>query len=132
MRNMKSLHIFQNYVIKEEKFLGTLWECEKPKVNVTQRSPWNSIYVTFSFMRMVRISLLILSVDRWIRVDYSPHFFSPLSCELWKYFVGFISCWSLTYLDYSLILWVIWIILSRNMCCELFPSWMPSSRWLSN
>ena len=65
MRNMKSLHIFHNYVIKrEEKFQGTLWECDKKKVNVTQRSPWNSIYVTFSFMRSVGTSLLILSVDR--------------------------------------------------------------------
>ena len=71
---MKSLHIFQFIVIKrEEKFQGTLWECEKPKVNVTQRSPWNSIYVTFSFEREVITSLLILSVDRLMRADYSPH-----------------------------------------------------------
>ena len=73
MRNIKSLHIFHNYVIKEEKFQGTLWESKKPKVNVTQRSPWNSIYVTFSFERRVRTSLLILSIDRLMRVDYSPH-----------------------------------------------------------
>ena len=50
---MKSLHIFLFIVIKkEEKFQGSLWEnerpkstleYEKPRVNVTQRSPWNSI-----------------------------------------------------------------------------------------
>ena len=80
---MKSLHIFRIIVIKiEEKFQGSLWkyekpkvtlEYEKPRVNVTQRSPWNSIYVTFSFERRVETSLLILSVDRLMRVDYSPH-----------------------------------------------------------
>ena len=65
MRNMKSLHIFLIIVIKrEEKFQGSLWEYEKPKANVTQRSPWNSIYVTFSFMRGAETSLLILFVDQ--------------------------------------------------------------------
>ena len=74
MRNMKSLHIFLIIVIKREaKFQGSLWEYEKPKVNATQRSPWNSIYVTFSFMRRDGTSLLILFVDRLMRVDYSPH-----------------------------------------------------------
>jgi hypothetical protein len=62
---MKSLYNFLIIVIKrEEKFQGSLWEYEKPKVNVTQRSPWNSIYVTFIFMRRVGTSLLILFVDR--------------------------------------------------------------------
>jgi hypothetical protein len=80
---MKSLHIFLFIVIKrEEKFQGSLWEnerpkatleYEKPRVNVTQRSPWKSIYVSFSFMRGARISLIILSVERLMRVDYSPH-----------------------------------------------------------
>ena len=84
MRNIKSLHIFQIIVIKREenskghfgnmKIQNTLWECENPKVNVTQRSPWNSIYVTFSFGRRVGTSLLILYVYRLMRVDYSPHF----------------------------------------------------------
>jgi hypothetical protein len=83
MGNMKSLYIFLIIVIKrEEKFHGSLWEYEKPKVtleyekprvNVTQRSPWNAIYVTFSFMRRDITSLLILFVDRLMRVDYSPH-----------------------------------------------------------
>ena len=83
MRNMKSLHIFRIIVIeREEKFQGSLWEYEKPKatlecenqrVNVTQRSPWNSIYVTFSFERRDIASLLILFIDRLMRVDYSPH-----------------------------------------------------------
>ena len=41
--------------------------------NVTQRSSWNSIYVTFSFERGAETSPLILSVDRLMRVDYSPH-----------------------------------------------------------
>ena len=80
---MKSLHIFQIIVIKREenskghfgnvKSQKTLWECENPKVNVTQRSPWNSIYVTFSFERKVETSPLILSVNWLMRVDYSPH-----------------------------------------------------------
>ena len=80
---MKSLHIFLFIVIKtEEKFQGSLWENENPKatleyenprVNATQRSPWNSIYVTFSLKRKVETSLLILSVEWLMRVDYSPH-----------------------------------------------------------
>ena len=57
----------------EEKFQGTLWEYEKPKVNVTQRSSWNSIYVTFSFERGVGTSLLMLLVDWLMRVYCSPH-----------------------------------------------------------
>ena len=62
---MKSLHIFLNLCkLREEKFQGTVWEYEKPKINVTQRSPWNSIYVTFSFERDAKTSLLILSIDR--------------------------------------------------------------------
>ena len=83
MRNMKSLHIFLFIVIKrEEKFQGSLWEnerpkgtleYEKPRVNVTQRSPWNSIYVTFSFEREAGTYLLILSVDQLMRENYSPH-----------------------------------------------------------
>jgi hypothetical protein len=84
MRNMKSLHIFRIIVIKREeknskshfgnmKSQKTLWECENPKVNVTQRSPWNFIYVTFSFERGAETSLLILFVDQLMRVDYSPH-----------------------------------------------------------
>ena len=74
MRNMKSLHIFLIIVIKrEEKLQGSLWEYERTKVNVTQRSPWKYIYVTFSFMRRAETSLLILYVDQLMRVDYSPH-----------------------------------------------------------
>ena len=83
MRDMKSLHNFLFIVIKrEEKFQGSLWEnqrpkstleYEKPRVNVTKTSPWKSIYVTFSFMRMAKTSLLILFVERLMRVDYSPH-----------------------------------------------------------
>jgi hypothetical protein len=33
--------------LKKKKFQGTLWEYDNTKVNVTQRSPWNSIYVSF-------------------------------------------------------------------------------------
>ena len=83
MRNMKSLHIFQFIVIKrEEKFQESLWEnerskttleYEKPRVKCNPRSSWISIYVTFSFERRVETSLLILSVDRFMRADYSPH-----------------------------------------------------------
>ena len=83
MRNMKTLHIFLFIVIKrEDKFQGSLWKNERPKatleyenptVNVTQRSPWKSIYETFSFMRRPETSLLILSIERLMRLDYSPH-----------------------------------------------------------
>ena len=83
MWNMKSLYIFLIIVSKrEDKFQGSLWEYknpkvtleyEKPRVNVTQRSPWNYIHVTFSFMRRVVTSLLILYVDRLMKVDFSPH-----------------------------------------------------------
>ena len=83
MRNMKSLHIFQIIVIKRgEKFQESLCEnerskatleYEKPRVNATQRSPWKTIYITFSFTRRVETSLLILSIERLMRVDYSPH-----------------------------------------------------------
>jgi hypothetical protein len=50
--------------LREEKFQGTLWKYGNPKVNVTQRSHWNSIHVTFSFERGVRTSLLMLLVDQ--------------------------------------------------------------------
>ena len=70
--NMKSLLFSLFIYLREDKFKGTLWEYENPKVNVTQRSPWNSIYVTFSFMRRAGNSLLILFVDQLMRVDYSP------------------------------------------------------------
>ena len=70
---MKRLLFSLFMYLREEKFQGTLWECEKPKVNVTQKSPWNSIYVTFSFERRDGTSLLMLLVDRLMRVDCSPH-----------------------------------------------------------
>ena len=83
MRNMKSLHIFHNYVTKEKRnsksHFGKMkgqkppWNIKIQGSNVTQRSSWNSIYVTFSFMRKVETSLLILYVDRLMRADYSPH-----------------------------------------------------------
>jgi hypothetical protein len=69
MTNMKSLHIFQNYVIIEKRNSKGRFENVK-----SQSSPWNYIYVTFSFVRRVETSLLILLVDRSMRVDYSPHF----------------------------------------------------------
>ena len=42
---MNILLIFQIYLNTKEKFQGTLWEYENTRVNVTQRSAWNSIYV---------------------------------------------------------------------------------------
>ena len=60
---MKSL-LFSLFIhLREEKFEETLWKYEKPKVNVTQRSPWNSIYVKLSHQNGVRTSLLMLNVD---------------------------------------------------------------------
>ena len=49
------------------------WNMKIQGSNVTQRSSWNSIYVTFSFERGAGISLLILFVDWLMRADYSPH-----------------------------------------------------------
>ena len=60
-------------LLREDKFQGTLWEYENPKVNVTQRSPWNSIYVTFSIERGVVTSILMILVGRLMRADHSPH-----------------------------------------------------------
>ena len=84
MRNMKSLHIFRIIVIKKEnknskshfgKMKGQkpLWNVKIQGSNVTQRSSCNSIYVTFSFERGAKTSLLILSIDQLMRADYSPH-----------------------------------------------------------
>ena len=70
---MKSLLFSLFIYLREEKFQGTLWEYENPKVNVMQRSPWNSIYVTFSYERGVGTSLLMLLVDQLMKANYSPH-----------------------------------------------------------
>ena len=39
----------------------------------SQRSPWNSIYVTFLFERGDGTSLLMLLVDPLMKADYYPH-----------------------------------------------------------
>ena len=67
------------------------WNMKSQGSNVTQRSSWNSIYVTFSFERGAEISLLILVVAQLMRADYSPHFLE--SIELWvvEEFVSLIS-----------------------------------------
>ena len=70
---MKSLMFSLFIYLREEKFQGTLWEYENPKVNATQRSPWKFIYVALSFERRDETSLLLLLVDRLMRVDCSPH-----------------------------------------------------------
>lgn len=49
------------------------WNMKRQGSNVTQRSSWNSIYVSFSFERGVGTSLLILIVAQLMRADYSPH-----------------------------------------------------------
>jgi uncharacterized protein involved in tellurium resistance len=67
---MKSLHIFRIYVNQEEEIPRDTLEYEKPRVNVTQRSPWNSIYVNFSHEKGARTSLLMLLVDRLMKEDY--------------------------------------------------------------
>ena len=85
---MKSLHVFQIIVIKREenskshfgKMKGQTppWNMKSQGSNVTQRSSWNSIYVTFSFERGVRTSLLILLAAQLMRADYSPHFLESI------------------------------------------------------
>ena len=64
MRNMKSLPIFHNYVIKEKRNSKGHFGNVKSQRSVTQRSRWSSSYVTFSFVRRSGTSLLILYVDR--------------------------------------------------------------------
>ena len=66
---MKSLPIFQIYLNTKKKFQGTLWKYEKPRVNVTQRSPWNSIYVNSLHEKGARTSLLMLNVNRLMKED---------------------------------------------------------------
>ena len=66
---MKSLPIFQIYLNTKKKFQGTLWEYENPRVNVPHRSPWNSIYVNSLHEKGVGTSLLMLIVDRLMKVD---------------------------------------------------------------
>ena len=66
---MKSLDIFQIYVNKEEKIPRDILGNEKPKVNVTQRSPWNSIYVNFSHEEGDGTSLLMILVDWLMKED---------------------------------------------------------------
>ena len=46
--------------------------------NVTQRSSWNSIYVSFSFERGAKTSLIILVVAQLMRADYSPHYLESI------------------------------------------------------
>ena len=133
MRNMKSLQIFQNYVIKEKRnSKGYFGECERPKANVTQRSPWNSIYVTFLFEIRVETFLLMLLVDWLMRAYYCPH--SLYSFELW---VVEVFCWfdfmlfiaicglfsyAMSNMDHFECKHVLWIV---SFC-------MPNLIWLSN
>ena len=65
---MKSLHIFQIYVIKEK--INSKGHFGNMK---SQRSPWNSIYVKFSHENRAGTSLLMLLVDRLLKENYSPH-----------------------------------------------------------
>ena len=67
---MKSLVFSLIIYLRENKFQGTLWEYEKTKVKVTQRSPWNSMYVTLSYERDAITFLLMLLVDWLMKEDY--------------------------------------------------------------
>ena len=71
---MKNLPIFQIYLNTKKKFQGTLWEYENPKVNVTQRSPWNSIYVNSLHEKGVETSLLMLNVNQLMKKDLFSSF----------------------------------------------------------
>lgn len=59
--------------------------------NVTQRSSWNSIYVTFSFERGAGTSLLILIAAQLMKADYSPHFLESIELSDVEEFVSLIS-----------------------------------------
>ena len=80
---MKSLRIFRIIVIKrEEKFQESLsederskttLEYEKPRVKCNPKVILEFYICNFSFERRAETSLLILSVDRLMRADDSPH-----------------------------------------------------------
>ena len=54
------------------------WNMKSQGSDVTQRSPWNSIYVAFSFEKRAGTSLLILVATQLMRADYSPHFLESI------------------------------------------------------
>ena len=54
------------------------WNVKSQVSSVTQRSSWNSIYVSFSFEREAETSLLILVAAQLMRVDCSPHFLESI------------------------------------------------------
>jgi hypothetical protein len=70
---MKGLLFSLFIYLREDKFQGTLWEYKNPKVNVRQRSPWNSISITLSYERGTKTSLFMLIVDWLMKAYYSPH-----------------------------------------------------------
>ena len=49
------------------------WNMKIQGSNVTERSFWNSLYVTFSFEKGAGTSLLILVDTQLMKADYSPH-----------------------------------------------------------
>ena len=118
---MKSLPIFLIDLNKEKKFQGTLWVCENPKVNVTWRSPWESIYVNYSHEKEIPTSLLML--DAWLMNEARIFLFITLvlwverlwSIHYWFNFMLFNAiCGFLTYA------WLIWIILSVSCFVNFF------------
>ena len=54
------------------------WNMKSQGSNVTQRSSWNYIYVTFSFEGGAGTSLLLLVVAQLMGADYSPHFLDSI------------------------------------------------------
>ena len=54
------------------------WNVKSQGSNVTQRSYWNSIYVSFSFERGAETSILILVVAQLMRAAYSPYSFESI------------------------------------------------------
>ena len=86
---MKSLHIFLIIVNKRRREIPSvtlgrwkvknhLWNMKSQGSNVTQRSSWKTIYVTFSFERRAGTSLLILVDTQLMKADYSPHFLESI------------------------------------------------------
>ena len=129
---MKSLPIFLIYLKKEKKFQGTLRVCEKTKVSVTQRSPWESIYVNSSHEKDILTSLLWL--DAWLMNEGRLFFLIALVLwvvRLWSIYYWFnfmlfnVICGFLSYA------WKIWIILSVS-CSVNFFLFMWCLIWLLN
>ena len=129
---MKSIPVFLVYLNKENKFQGTLWVCENPKVNITQKTPWESIYVNSSHEKMIPTSLLML--DAWLMNE--GRIFFLISLVLWVVILWSIHYW-FNFMLFNVVCgflsfaWLICIILNVSCFLNVFI-FMWCSIWLLN